>query len=442
MTGFFQQPELQPKPVLEPSSFDVLRDLYASKLVNQQANPYGFDPSKGQSQESLYTGNGRGTFNPYNGSYGPNPSGYQNPGSMAGPSMGASGGGQGGMYGFGGGGQMGGGPQPGGDSSRSALIAYIMELMKGQGGGQGAGGETGGMSFEPWQGGAGTEMSHSRPGVMTKRPMGQDGYTLNNQISQSGNAFDGCMIGHDAAPPQVNPADFGNSFNTATSWLAMNPGNHGAFGTTPTHADPNNPFGMGGAPPPGTPPPGNTTPPPTSPRMTPVIPGRNTNIPQGYPTPFDRNTSTVSRTPTGPTPAAPPPPPGGNMVPGGGRNPKFPIGMDSPYMFQRGPMAPLGMDAFPGAPGAGGGGFVGFEGGGQAPLSMGTPGGGGIQAFIQALMSGGGGGGGMGGGMGMMKRRRPIGMDAGQRQPNILNFRSRGPQGPRGHGNPYARQGR
>jgi hypothetical protein len=427
MTGFFQQPELTPKPVLEPSSFDVLRDLYASKLVNQQANPYGFDPSKGQSQESLYTGNGRGTFNPYNGSYGPNPSGYANPGSMAGPSMGASGGGQGGMYGFGGGGQMGGGPQPGGDSSRSALIAYIMELMKGQGG----------------QG-----MGQQQAPLM---PMGNDGYTLNNQISQSGNAFDGCPIGHDAAPaqpPQVNPADFGNSFDSASKWLAMNPGNHGAFGTTPTHADPNNPFGMGGgSAPQGAPPPGNNPPPSNqnmlSPRGAPAIPSRNTGIPQGYPTPFDRNPTTVTRTPTGPTPSAPPPPPGGNMVPGGGRNPKFPIGMDSPYMFQRGPMSPLGMDAFPGAPGAGGGGFVGFEGGGQAPLSMGTPGGGGIQAFIQALMSGGGGGGGgMGGGMGMMKRRRPIGMDAGQRQPNMLNFRSRGPQGPRGHGNPYARQGR
>ncbi len=446
--GVFTQPELTPKPVLEPSSFDVLRDLYASKLVNQEANPYGYDPSQGQSQASLYTGNGRGTFDPYSGNYGPNPQSYQNPGSMAGPSQGG-----GGMYGFnpsaamggmsGAMGGMGGGAKQGGgmDSGRQALMAYIMELMKGAGG-QGLQGPKPPMM----------------PGQGQGSPMGMDGYSLNGQITQNGSAFDGQCIGHDAAPSQGNP---GNPSWMDTSARAGNPALATPLGlgesvgsrlgmqqyTDPggrsRYADPSqagriegtNVHGQGAVDSSGrlqqmffAPSQGQATMPnqqlgmgSMGPRPTdPALAGAWGQIAGAHPTP---NTFQQSASAPGPgqrgTPVianrSPVPPqvvPRPSTPQGGG-------GLAAPWptegMNQTGPQ------------GFSGGAWGGWGGGGGSN-----------QGLIQALMAGGGGGGmGQGGGMGMMKRKRPIGMDSpymfqrgpmaplgmdGQR--NMLNYRS------------------
>ncbi len=66
----FKNPKLGYSPSLEPPGWNLLRDLMMRKIFNLQASPYGYDPSQGQSMQSLLPTGGRGTFNPYSGGYG------------------------------------------------------------------------------------------------------------------------------------------------------------------------------------------------------------------------------------------------------------------------------------------------------------------------------------------------------------------------------------
>jgi len=352
MTNPFQQPLLGYSPNMEPPGWDLLRDMLMRKIFTMQGNPYGYNPKntagaggKPASMESLWTGKGRGLMDPKTGQYpselgtdargpvippssSPGTSGAngipRTVGTVASPGSGAN---PTAMAGRGGSGPAGGGgvPRPGGGAGRPT-----------PGGVPGNPGTPGGGPWRPDDG-----RNWWAYGDEARKPRSPNS-------GNAGGARDGRVVGYDAPPPQVDPANYGNSFDTVTKWLMMNPGNHGAYGTTPSHANPNNPYGMGGggatAPPPASPPP--TTPATTAPRATPAIPRRNPNIPQGYPTPFDRNTSTVSRTPTGPAPTAPPPSGG---APPRRSNPKFPneLGNDSPYMFQHGPQGGLGSDGAP-----------------------------------------------------------------------------------------------
>lgn len=78
LDDLFRNPQLGYSPNLEPPGWNLLRDMMMRKIFNQQANPYGFDPSSGASMNSLLPTGGRGTFNPYSGGYGdstPNPGG-------------------------------------------------------------------------------------------------------------------------------------------------------------------------------------------------------------------------------------------------------------------------------------------------------------------------------------------------------------------------------
>lgn len=441
MASLTQQPQLTPQPNLEPPGFDIIRDILMRQIIGNQASPYGYAGGQGApSQQSLYTGNGRGTFDPYSGNYGPNPSSYPNAGSMAGPQMPQQGGG-GGMYGF--------TPQQG-------------------------------MNGPPLQGSGGPGGMQTLQGP--QMPMGQDGYTLNNQISTAGN-FDACRMGYDGPMPGAPPMPMGGPQPGATGMMRprppmhamrppMNP-HHGAAikaimaamlakrmgmggGQRPPMRPPMGQPPMGGPPQMGPRPMGMDAPPPTDPgyrdwlTLSPMAQQSSTSGGIGsIPTGGDPRNSTQQvynmqnqwaggwgprggGIPPGATPPQPNNPNGGmgsnpgggnpanstndvysieNWFNGGGARPPSvptptPIGHDSPYNFQRGPMSPLGMDGNtqPGAgPGLPGPYASNFGGGGAAPAPA-------IQAIIQLL---GGGGSGMPGegGMDMMKRRQ-MGMDA------------------------------
>jgi hypothetical protein len=117
MASLTQQPQLTPQPNLEPPGFNILRDLLMRKLIGEEAAPYGFTGSPQQAQ-GLFTGQGRGMFNPYQGGYGQQAQtgGGPTPGSMQLPG--------GGVY----------GQEP------ANSMQTIMGLL--QGGGQGGGGGT------------------------------------------------------------------------------------------------------------------------------------------------------------------------------------------------------------------------------------------------------------------------------------------------------------
>lgn len=83
LSDLFRNPQLGYSPNLEPPGWNLLRDMMMRKIFNQQSNPYGYDPSSGQSMSSLLPTGGRGTFNPYSGGYGSSPSSPPNPGGTA-----------------------------------------------------------------------------------------------------------------------------------------------------------------------------------------------------------------------------------------------------------------------------------------------------------------------------------------------------------------------
>jgi hypothetical protein len=204
MTSLTQQPQLYPQPNIEPPGFPGLRDMLTRQLINNTGNPYGYDPAAGQSQQSMWSGNGRGTFDPYSGNYGRNPSSYQNPGSMAPPNgggLGMGGGGNGGPFSWGGpsGGQGGG---SGDQASGGQMPGPQMPQSGGQLGGAQGGMQGGGqnqllqmlMQMLQQQGQQGGQGGGMQGGQGQTRVVGRDGYTLNGQISTDGN-FDGCQIG-------------------------------------------------------------------------------------------------------------------------------------------------------------------------------------------------------------------------------------------------------
>jgi len=83
--GFFDRPEIQRTPEPEPAGFDLLRDMLMRRIFEMNANPYGL--SQNYQGPSPFNPQGRGTFNPYQGGYGP--------GGPGGPGAGGGGGGGG-----------------------------------------------------------------------------------------------------------------------------------------------------------------------------------------------------------------------------------------------------------------------------------------------------------------------------------------------------------
>lgn len=81
--GIWDRPELQTRPGLEPQGFDTIRALMMRKMMESQANPYGFDRQWGGQMESPFMPVGRrSNFDPYGGGGGGS---YQGPGGGRGP---------------------------------------------------------------------------------------------------------------------------------------------------------------------------------------------------------------------------------------------------------------------------------------------------------------------------------------------------------------------
>lgn len=399
MTSWTEQPQLFPSPNLEPPSFGPLRDLFAMKLIQEQANPYGFDPSSGQSMQSLYTGYGRPQFNPYTGGYG------------------------------------GGG---GGD-----IMSILQQLLGGMGGrtprvvSRGGGMLPNESPNNPMPGWQRQAPAPRMPNEGFNNPMPGGGATMRPKAG--GYGFDGCELGHDGcmghdaighrAP--MSPPQPGNTRPMRPSGHQMGSAAHRAImaalmqklarprqigmdasdqrqpttlaGMGPTAASTfeiNNP-GMGSNPAPGAPA-GATS------RVFDVENRMNQN-PRPWSLPIGSAPTQRSTIPgMGSQPSQYPGGSGTYAIEqwfSGGMPPTGLIGHDSPYMFQRGPMSPLGMDSPMDAPGPGLPGPYASNFPGGAPPSS-------ALAAITALLSGGGstagGAGGLGGGMGFRRKPRPL----------------------------------
>lgn len=343
-----QQPLLNPLPQLEPPSFGPLRDLLSMKILQEQGNPYGYDPSKGQSTASLWTGYGRQPFDPY-----------------------------------GGGGGMGGGGN---------ILQLIQQLLGQMGGGRQPqpvgprpgftpptpteGSQPPGSIFPmggPTQAPMPTESSQP-PGMlfggggMQARPKSAGAYGFDGRCAMG---HDGCM-GHDMADdwsgrkqltpgapgqggagtphsvnpyaPASNPGSWGTPFNPGRGPVMpaprptprpVGPGPGGAVGGAwmprgrgpmPTPGSPTGMLGLdaGVRPPMVGPQPGG---------IRPMMPPRGRTSSPAHRAIMAALMQRI---------AAQRRPPAGPPV-----NPAMLMGRDSPYMFQRGPMSPLGMDAPP-----------------------------------------------------------------------------------------------
>lgn len=366
-SSFFQQPQLQYSPALEPPGWNLLRDQMMRKIFGLQGDPYNYDPSMGVPQSALLSNTGRGLFNPITGGYG-----------------GGYGSGMGSLQGVNGGASSPGGGQLG------DLLRQVIQVAQARKMG-------GGTSMVPMRGAMGSPPMN--PSTQY-RPLGRDGQ-----------CYDGRHLGYD----QFGPIAVGG----AGGYWTSTPGGQGYSGFVPWGStDPNNHQFAGG----GT---------PATPRGTGELTGNSpTGIwspaqPAGWES-GRRGWQGYDGMPAVRAGSLPGGRSGGGYPPvamggdGAGRSTagmRRPLGTDGPpYTFQRGPMGPLGMD---------GDKAVGVHGGIYS-----WPGSGGEGAFepwsellspvaapsITDMAVGAGGGGGAAGGFGGGRRRGRRGWQVDDRQ--------------------------